>query len=195
MNKKRLENFSDGVIAILMTVLVMSLKAPIDYDTNDYSFVELLRLYIPQLIPYAVSFLVISVQLINHHVLLGKMHEVDNTFVWLNLLFLFSLSLIVFPTALFGYHQNKEASTTLLILAFLFKGFVYRLVKYYVVLKSNLYRRDSDSCNSRRNIFINAVIDPLIEVIALIFIQYNYMISLGIIFIMTLRSISPSKRV
>lgn len=68
IDKARLENFSDGVIAILITILVMAFEIPEDFSIKKYSIFELLEYLIPQLIPYAISFLVIAVHLYNHHI-------------------------------------------------------------------------------------------------------------------------------
>jgi len=194
IDKQRLENFSDGVIAILITILVMTFKIPEDFLLRDYTILEFLKFFIPQLVPYAISFLVIAVHLVHHHVLFSKMKAVNNTFTWLNLLFLFSLSLIVYPTALLGQARNQETSAMLLIGAYFFKALTYRLLNYYAIFKSGLYRTGKTKKELKRRTIINWIKDPVIELVAFFLIFINFKISLALIFIMTLSYIAPSKK-
>lgn len=194
IDKTRLENFSDGVIAILITILVMAFKIPEDYLVEDYTIFELLKVLIPQLIPYAVSFLVIAVHLINHHILFSKMKAVNATFIWLNLLFLFSLSLIVYPTALLGQIGNQETSAMLLIGAYFFKALTFRLLHNYAIFKSGLYKTNKTKKELKRTAIINWIKGPLVEILAFFLIFINFKLSLAIIFMVTLTYIIPSKR-
>ena len=194
IDKSRLENFSDGVIAILITILVMGFKIPEDYLVKDYSIFEFLEFLIPQLIPYAISFLVIAVHLINHHNLFSKMKGVNATFIWLNLLFLFSLSLIVYPTALLGQVHNQETSAMLLIGTYFLKALTFRLLNHYAIFRSGLYKTDRTKKELRRTAIINWIKGPLVEILAFFLIFINFKLSLALIFIVTLTHIIPSKK-
>jgi len=194
IDKTRLENFSDGVIAILITILVMAFKIPEDFLVKDYSFFELLKFLVPQLIPYAVSFLVVAVHLFNHHILFSKMKAVDTTFIWLNLLFLFSLSLIVYPTALLGQLHNQETATMLLVSAYFIKALTFRLLHHYAIFKSGLYQTKKTKKELRKIAIISWLKGPLIEVIAFFLIFINYRLTLALIFVVTLTYVIPSKK-
>ena len=194
LDKNRLENFSDGVIAILITILVMGFEIPKDFLNKDYSLLELIKFLIPQLIPYAVSFLVIAVHLFNHHILFSKMKATDTTFTWLNLLFLFSLSLIVYPTALLGQNHNQETATMLLIGAYFFKAVVFRILHNYAIFKSGLYETKSTKDELRKTSVISWLKGPLLEVIAFFLIYIDYRLALGLIFIVTLTYVIPPKK-
>ncbi len=194
IDKARLENFSDGVIAILITILVMAFKIPEDFLIRDYSIFELLEFLIPQLIPYAVSFLVIAVHLFNHHILFNKMKAVDATFIWLNLFFLFSLSLIVYPTALLGQVHNQETAAMLLVGAYFFKAVTFRLLHHYAIFKSGLYKTDRTKKELRNDTIISWLKGPLVEVIAFFLIFINFKLALGLIFVVTLTYIFPPKK-
>ena len=96
MNKNRLEAFSDGVIAIIITIMVLELKIPAG-DT-----LLSLKPLIPVLISYILSFVYISIYWNNHHHTMQAVKSVNGTILWANMHLLFWLSLIPFVTAWMG---------------------------------------------------------------------------------------------
>lgn len=102
MNKGRMEAFSDGVLAIIITIMVLSLAAP--HSANP----EALRALAPALFSYALSFLFIGIYWTNHHHLLQATKHVDGRVLWANLHLLFWLTLVPFATAWMG--ENRYAS-------------------------------------------------------------------------------------
>jgi len=99
MSKGRLEAFSDGVIAILITIMVLELKVP---QTNE---VLGLRPLIPVLLSYVLSFIFLGIYWSNHHHLLQAIQHVDGRVLWANLHLLFWLSLTPFVTGWLGETQ------------------------------------------------------------------------------------------
>ena len=104
MGKGRLEAFSDGVIAIIITIMVLELKVP------HGSELAVLRPLIPVLLSYVLSFVFIGIYWNNHHHMLHAVHTVNGRILWANLHLLFWLSLIPFVTAWMG--ENHFAATT-----------------------------------------------------------------------------------
>ncbi len=102
MSKGRMEAFSDGVIAILITIMVLELKVPRTADPA-----ALLPL-IPVFLSYVLSFLFLGIYWSNHHHLLQAIKHVDGRSLWANLHLLFWLSLIPFVTGWMG--ENNFAS-------------------------------------------------------------------------------------
>jgi uncharacterized membrane protein len=96
MGKNRLEAFSDGVIAIIITIMVLELKVP-----HGATFDDLLPL-LPVLGSYVLSFIYVGIYWNNHHHMLHLVHEVSGGVLWANLHLLFWLSLIPFVTAWMG---------------------------------------------------------------------------------------------
>jgi len=96
MSKGRLEAFSDGVIAILITIMVLELKVPHGAD------VAALRPVIPVFLSYVLSFVFLGIYWNNHHHLLQAIKHVDGRVLWANLHLLFWLSLIPFATGWLG---------------------------------------------------------------------------------------------
>ncbi|AUP79780.1 TMEM175 family protein [Flavivirga eckloniae] len=96
MTSERLEAFSDGVIAIIITIMVLELKAP-----NEYT-VEALFEILPTFISYFISFLYVSVYWLSHHQLFKVAKKINNKILWANLNLLFWLALIPFTTDWMG---------------------------------------------------------------------------------------------
>ena len=111
MTKTRLEAFSDAVIAIIITIMVLELKVP-----HETSFSALIKLW-PVFLSYAISFLMLGIYWGNHHHLVHTIKEVTGDILWANLHLLFWLSLIPFATAWAGenhFEKNTVAAYALL---------------------------------------------------------------------------------
>jgi uncharacterized membrane protein len=93
MPKSRLEAFSDGVIAILITIMVLELRTP------EGTTWEALREDLPVLLAYALSFVYLGIYWTNHHHMFAAVHLINGTALWANLHLLFWLSLVPFATA------------------------------------------------------------------------------------------------
>jgi uncharacterized membrane protein len=98
MSKGRLEAFSDGVLAIVITIMVLELRPP-----EGTTFEDLFALW-PKFLAYAMSFAYIAIYWVNHHHLLQAAHTVSGRVLWANMSLLFSLSLVPFATAWMGEH-------------------------------------------------------------------------------------------
>ena len=103
MGKGRLEAFSDGVIAIIITIMVLELKVP-----HSATFDALLPV-LPVLGSYVLSFIYVGIYWNNHHHMLHMVHQVSGGVLWANLHLLFWLSLIPFVTAWMGENHFQTA--------------------------------------------------------------------------------------
>ena len=92
MNKARLEAFSDGVIAVIITIMVLELKVP--HDSDPHALVPL----IPVFLSYLLSFVYVGIYWNNHHHMFHAVHHVNGAILWANLHLLFWLSLVPFVT-------------------------------------------------------------------------------------------------
>ena len=99
MNKGRLEAFSDGVLAVIITIMVLEMKSP-----NGTSLAAL-RPVIPVLLTYVLSFVYIGIYWNNNHHLLHATQRVNGATLWANLHLLFWLSLVPFATAWMGENR------------------------------------------------------------------------------------------
>jgi uncharacterized membrane protein len=96
MKTNRIEAFSDGVIAILITIMVLELKAP-----HDPSPASLVKMW-PTFFAYVLSFIIIAIYWINHHHLIHLVTRVDPVILWANIILLFWISLIPWVTVYLG---------------------------------------------------------------------------------------------
>lgn len=107
MNKTRLEAFSDGVLAIIITIMVLELKIPHGTELRD--LVPLL----PAFLSYVLSFVFLGIYWGNHHHLLHTVTQVNSGIMWGNIHLLFWLSLVPFATAWMG--ENNFGNTTVAV--------------------------------------------------------------------------------
>jgi uncharacterized membrane protein len=105
MTKGRLEAFSDGVIAILITIMVLELKVPHDAS------LDALRPLIPEFLTYVLSFIYIGIYWNNHHHMLHMVERVTGGMLWANLHLLFWLSLVTFATGWMGENHGAMVPT------------------------------------------------------------------------------------
>jgi len=99
MEKSRLEAFSDGVFAIVITLLILDIRFPeVDYRQFRVTLISLL----PRILAYVMSFIIIGVYWVTHHNSMHAMRKTDRNFLWLNILLLLCVSFIPFPTSLLG---------------------------------------------------------------------------------------------
>ena len=109
MSKTRLEAFSDGVFAIVITLLILNVRVP---DGRTLSL-ETLRPLIPPLATFVLSFIIVGVYWISHHHTLHFVKKVNRRLLWLNLLVLLCVVFIPFPTSLLGTGFNNPLAVRL----------------------------------------------------------------------------------
>jgi uncharacterized membrane protein len=128
MSKGRLEAFSDGVIAILITILVLEMKVP------HGSELEALRPMIPVFLTYILSFVFIAIYWNNHHHLFQAAKHVHASVLWANMHLLFWLSLIPFVTGWMGENHFEGWPVALYGVVMLGAGFAYYLLAQSLVV-------------------------------------------------------------
>ena len=107
MTTGRLEAFSDGVIAIIVTIMVLELRAP-----SQPTLAALLKVA-PIFISYALSFLVVAIMWVNHHHLIHAVHKVTARLLWTNIYLLFWMSLVPFVTDYLGKNYHEPMAVAL----------------------------------------------------------------------------------
>ncbi|MBI3130184.1 MAG: DUF1211 domain-containing protein [Acidobacteria bacterium] len=122
MGKGRLEAFSDGVIAILITIMVLELKVPHGAD------LAALRPLLPVFLSYLLSFLYLGIYWNNHHHLLHAAKHVSGPILWANLHLLFWLSLVPFATAWMGENHFAAIPVALYGVSLLMPAIAYYLL-------------------------------------------------------------------
>ena len=117
----RLGAFSDAVIAVIITIMVLELKAP-----EGTTFEELLHIW-PTAVAYLVSFLFIAIIWTNHHHLLRLVTHVTNRLIWVNFAHLFGISLVPFATDWIANAHVAPAPVTLYAAIFFYIDLIYRV--------------------------------------------------------------------
>ncbi|MGA2765923.1 MAG: TMEM175 family protein [Spirochaetia bacterium] len=99
MSKHRIEAFSDGVFAIVITLLILTIRIP---DVPPAALGEALSNMLPQVFTYVLSFFVVGLYWFAHHRVSHQVKLIDGPFIWLNLVWLLFVSVMPFPAALLG---------------------------------------------------------------------------------------------
>lgn len=134
MGKGRLEAFSDGVLAIIITIMVLELKVPHGED------LAALKPLIPAFLSYVLSFIYIGIYWNNHHHMLHATPSVNGAILWANLHLLFWLSLVPAATDWMGENHFAPAPTALYGVPLLMAAFAYWLLQRTIVAR---HGRDS----------------------------------------------------
>jgi uncharacterized membrane protein len=133
VGKSRIEAFSDGVLAIIITIMVLELKVP-----HEPSIAALVALW-PVFTSYVLSFVYIGIYWNNHHHMFHAVKRVDGRVLWANLHLLFWLSLVPFVTAWMGENHFATVPTALYGVVLLMAGVAYW------TLQSSLIKRDGNA--------------------------------------------------
>ncbi len=138
MTANRLEAFSDGVLAIIITIMVLELKAPRGEDLS------VLAPLVPGFLSYVLSFVYIGIYWNNHHHMLHTVHEVSGGILWANLHLMFWLSLFPVSTAWMGENHFASVPTATY-------GFVLLMaaIAYWLLQRSIIARQGRDSLLAR----------------------------------------------
>ena len=129
MQKNRLEAFSDGVIAIIITIMVLELKVPHGVE------LAALKPLLPVFLSYVLSFIYVGIYWNNHHHLLHTAQQVSGGIMWANLHLLFWLSLIPFVTGWMGENHFAALPTSLYGVVLLMAAFAYLILQRAIIAR------------------------------------------------------------
>lgn len=140
----RLEAFSDGVVAIIITIMILELKLPdLNKDSSTVDIRSHLSHLLPYFITYAFSFLMIAVFWTNHHHMFHLLDRADEPLLWQNFIFLFFLSLIPFATSIVGSNPFVPLSAAIYGFVMLLTTLSFTIMQNYSIRK-NLIHKDED---------------------------------------------------
>jgi TMEM175 potassium channel family protein len=139
MEKNRIEAFSDGVFAIIITIMALDLKVPHDAD------IAALKPLLPVFLTYILSFIYLGIYWNNHHHLLKAARKVNGAMMWANLHLLFWLSLFPFVTGWMGENHFTTAPTAIYGTALLLAAIAYFILQNIIVTQNG---RDSKLAKS-----------------------------------------------
>lgn len=131
LSPARLEAFSDGVIAVIITIMVLELKVPASDGVTG------LRAVLPTVFLYLLTFVQVGIYWVNHHYLVDEVETVSHGILWSNLIFLFCLSLFPFVTDWIGIKGLSSFSTALYAGVSTLPGLGYMALWFQIRLQSS----------------------------------------------------------
>ncbi len=185
MNKNRLEAFSDGVLAIIITIMVLELKVP-----EGELFSDLVALF-PVFLSYILSFIYVGIYWNNHHHLLHGATKVNGKVLWANLHLLFWLSLVPATTAWMGEHNFAKATVTVYGIMLLMCGVAFVLLQTTIICldgeKSFLAQAVGKDAKGK--------LSQVLYLVAIVISFFNQWIPLAIYLIVALMWLVPDTRI
>jgi len=185
MNSSRLEAFSDGVLAIIITIMVLEMKTP--EAANLESLLEIA----PVFLSYLISFIYLGIYWNNHHHLMQVVDTVDGKVLWANLHLLFWLSLVPFVTSWAGEHHLDAIPIACYGIVLLMSAIAYRILEIFLI------RQDMGNEKLRRAISsgMKENISTLLYVLALPLAFVNSWIAVGLYLAVAVIWFLPDRRV
>lgn len=136
--KNRLEAFSDGVFAIIITLLVLEINPPeIEHPSTQILLAGLYAL-LPKFMAFVISFIIIAVYWVSHHTMFNQLKFVSGKIMWLNLFTLLPLCLLPFTTALVGDYYAVKIAVFIYSLHIFVIGVVYNLLRKMILSSRKL---------------------------------------------------------
>ena len=164
-NKSRTETFSDGVFAIIITLLILEIKLPEIHDHKDsHELFQALIALAPKILSWAVSFFFVAVMWVQHHNLFRMADKIDYGAVWINNISLFFICFLPFPTALMGEYPNNRIAVLLFGLIATLATFTQVFLYGYIV-KNNL-QHHYNKINAQKNVARSFLLAPFLMIIA-----------------------------
>ncbi len=193
ISTSRIEAFSDGVFAIVITLLAFQFKVPkfTTEATIQQNFHELLK-QSPHFIGFVFSFLFVAVFWINHHQLYHTIKEADRKLLWYNIHLLFWIILIPFPTAMVGDHPDIPAATMSLAFVLMMASLAAYIVRRYSYFRASLVHENL-SIDSIKDGLTKNVLAIVLNFAAILIAPYSVKVCYIIFIIVLALFIIPQK--
>jgi uncharacterized membrane protein len=139
MGKSRLEAFSDGVFAIVVTVLVLDIRLPaLGPGAHSAALLAALAALLPKILSFVLSFAFATTYWVNHHHFFQTVRHANRTLLWLNSLFLLTLVFIPFPTSLLGEYPTEPVALAVFGAVVAVIGTAFGLLRWYATEVAHL---------------------------------------------------------
>jgi uncharacterized membrane protein len=185
MGKGRLEAFSDGVLAIIITIMVLEMKVP-----HDDSMAELMKIA-PVFMSYVLSFIYIGIYWNNHHHLMHATQKISGAAMWANNHLLFWLSLMPFASGWMG--ENHFTKWPVIVYGVVL---IMNSIAYYILVRSLLKANGKDSTLAKAlGSDVKGKISTLIYAIGIGTAFFNSWISLGLYAVVAIIWLIPDRRI
>jgi uncharacterized membrane protein len=185
MGKNRLEAFSDGVIAIIITIMVLELKVP---HGKDF---EALAPLIPVFLTYVLSFIYLGIYWNNHHHMLHACSKVTGPILWGNLHLLFWLSLIPFATGWMGENHFAAAPSALYGVVLLMAAIAYWILQQLIISSQG----DDSLLKKAVGNDWKGKLSPMLYILAILAAFWSQWISQSLYVLVALMWLAPDRRI
>ena len=186
MTKGRVEAFSDGVIAIIITIMVLEMKAPHGSEFAD------LKPIIPVFLSYILSFIYLGIYWNNHHHMLHAARHVNGAVLWANLHLLFWLSLVPFVTSWMGENHFASMPVALYGVILLMAAIAYWILQRQVLIVQG---KDSVLAQALKGRDYKGNLSPVAYIIAIISSFYSPWVAGGLYLLVALIWLIPDRRI
>jgi uncharacterized membrane protein len=191
MEKDRVQAFSDGVFAILITIMVLELKIPIPKDNPESAHASALKELLPIFYTYVLSFVFLGIYWNNHHHLLMATRRVNGAVLWANLHLLFWLSLFPFFTGWMGENHFAELPTAAYGAVLFMAGVAYYILKTTIIAAQS----DDNALAEAMGRDLKGKISPAIYAVAIPFAFVNRWIAVSLYVLVALMWLVPDRRI
>ena len=185
MKKGRLEAFSDGVIAILITIMVLELKIPHGAD------LESLRPLLPVFLTYVLSFIYLGIYWNNHHHMLHATDRINGKILWANMNLLFWLSLVPFTTGWMGENHFAPLPTAVYGVVLLLAAVSYTILQTLIIAQQGEHSQLEEAVGRDRK----GKLSMLFYIVAIPLAFVNQWISDGLYVLVAMMWLVPDKRI
>jgi uncharacterized membrane protein len=185
MKKGRLEAFSDGVIAIIITIMVLELKTPHGADWAA------IRPLVPVFLAYVLSFVYLGIYWNNHHHMLYVTERINGGILWANMHLLFWLSLIPFATAWMGENHLATLPTAVYGGVMLAAAVAYFVLQRLIIAQQGPHSKLKAAVGSD----VKGKLSPLIYVAAIVMAFVNQWVSVALYVLVALMWLIPDRRI
>lgn len=148
----RIEAFSDGVLAIIVTLLIFEVHVPALTDLSNQTVLRALLGIAPKGMSFAISFFTVDIFWVTHHHVFSRIAHSNWKLLWYNNLLLFWLAIVPFTTAFIGDHPTQPVVVSLYALILCLAALTFWLMNYYVFFKSDLMSESVPPIERRRQL-------------------------------------------
>jgi uncharacterized membrane protein len=186
MTKTRIEAFSDGVIAIIITIMVLELKIP-----HGSELVDLFELW-PVFISYVLSFAFVGIYWANHHHLLHTVRQINSRLIWANLTLLFFLSIIPFTTGWMGENHFENIPVAVYALNLLLCAISYFILQQVIMADMGHSNSMIDALNKQKQ---KGIISLMLYILAIPCALFYPVISAVLFAVVSILWVIPDKNI
>lgn len=172
-SKNRVETFSDGIFAIIITLLVLEIKVPhIDEGHSANELFNALKGLLPKFMGWIISFFTIAVIWVNHHKIFAQLKRLDNGIFWWNAFLLLWCTFIPFPTAVLGDYPHNPTAVVLYGIVMSLMAASFTLMRVYA-LKNSVLDENINVEKFKKGTIMSLIFGPFMYIIGIVLGQIH----------------------